>query len=347
MLRRMCCTLAASLLLAGVAGAQGPAPVAPEVRLRVAHFVETFHPAHAQVLVPWAERLGRESGGRLAVSIHPAGELGRDPPGQYRRVVEGAVDIVWGLPGYTPERFPRTLIASLPGMTAGAVDGTRKLWQVHEALLAGEYAEVRLLGMWMNEPALLMTRERRIVSLADLAGLNIRPPTVVGEDLVRAWGARTSKSRIETALPALRDASIDGVFMDAGAIGAFRLQQAARHALTDLPSVGAVFFLLMNRARWEALPSDLQAIIARNAGLPLSLIGACAYEAQGRTAIAAIRAAGVALEAPGSALRGQLREAADRVAADALAQLEARGIPGNLIAARMRAQSAPPEPCQP
>jgi TRAP-type C4-dicarboxylate transport system substrate-binding protein len=314
--------------------------------LRVAHFVEPFHPVHARVLTVWAERLERESGGRLAVAIHHSGELGRDPQGQVRRVLEGVVDIAWGLPGYTPERYPRTLVASLPGMTDGALAGTRGLWRAHAAHLAGEYADVKLLGLWMNEPALLLTRERRITDIGDLAGLAIRPPTVVGDELLQAWGARAVKSRIETAPAALRGAALDGVFMDAGAIGAFKLQQGARHAVTGLPSVAAVFFLLMNRARWEALPADLQLVIERNSGLPLSLLGACAYEDQGRSALAAIKAAGVAVEPPAPILLAQLKQAADRVTDAAIERMEAGGVPARAIAAEMRAAApASAAPC--
>ena len=301
------------------------------ITLRLAHFVDTAHPAHARVLVPWSGRLARDSGGRLRVSIHPAGELGRDPPGQLARLKAGSVDIVWGLPGYTAALFPRTLLASLPDMAKAAVPGTRMLWRVFQEHLAPEFGDVKVLGLWMNEPALLLTRRLQVREPDDLAGRVIRPPTVVGDRLLEAWGARVAKSRIEQSLPGLREGSLDGVLMDAGAIGAFGLQREARFALDGLPSVAAVFYLLMNRRAWDALPADLQAALGRESGERLSLEGACAYAEQGAAALAAMRGAGVVIARPAADARTLFAARASALALEEVTRLEAAGIPARKV----------------
>lgn len=316
----------------------------PAQLLHVAHFVEPAHPVHATLLTAWAERLERASEGRLRLEIHHSGARGRDPQGQLDRLRNGVADIVWGLPAYTPERFPRTLIASLPGFAPGAVEGTRMLWRAMPEWLAPEYAEFKLLALWMNEPSLLLTRAPPVRRLADLAGRTLRPPTVVGEDLLLAWGAIPLKSRIEAALPALRSGSLDGVLMDAGAIMAFKLHEAATRAIEPFPSVAAVFYLAMRSERWVALAPDLRAILDREAGETLSIAGACSYVSQGIAAREAMRRSGVVTVAPDAEFGAALTAAAEKLAESRLRDLEGRGVPARAIAGAMRAPDNRPAP---
>ena len=56
--------------------------------------------------------------GASEIQRFPAMQLGGAPPQLIDQVIDGTVDIVWTLPGYTPNRFPRTEVFELPFMMA-------------------------------------------------------------------------------------------------------------------------------------------------------------------------------------------------------------------------------------
>ena len=50
--------------------------------LKLAHSLDTSHPVH-RAMVHMAERADELSGGSLRIEIHPSGQLGEEPKGQY------------------------------------------------------------------------------------------------------------------------------------------------------------------------------------------------------------------------------------------------------------------------
>src|SRR5690606_13649555 len=94
--------LAALLLAVGQS-----AWAAPEVTLKLHHFLPAVSAAHKEMLVPWAERVEKDSGGRIEVEVYPSMSLGGTPPQLIRQLRDGVVDIIWTVQGYTPGLFPR------------------------------------------------------------------------------------------------------------------------------------------------------------------------------------------------------------------------------------------------
>src|SRR5690242_12770936 len=91
------------------AGAQ-----APEVTLKMHHFLPAVANGHAKFLKPWADKVMAESGGRIKIDIYPSMQLGGTPPQLYDQARDGVADLVWTLPGNTPGRFPSIEVIELP-----------------------------------------------------------------------------------------------------------------------------------------------------------------------------------------------------------------------------------------
>src|ERR1044071_2755331 len=83
--------------------------------LVLAHFVATNHPMHTEVFLPLASKVAADSGGQLTLKI-VAGLS--NPTAQFQRVTNHEADIVFGLPGYTPDQFLRTHLIELPDFSA-------------------------------------------------------------------------------------------------------------------------------------------------------------------------------------------------------------------------------------
>ena len=137
-----------------VPGRAGGGPV----ELVLGHFVPTRHEFHAQLLEPWAREVEGRSGGRLRISIHPGGSLG-PAPAQYKNVTAGAMDIGLGVHSYTPGRFPLTESLELPFLWDSARRATLALQALYRDVpaLRREYADAKVLALWANGPAQVMT----------------------------------------------------------------------------------------------------------------------------------------------------------------------------------------------
>ena len=72
---------------------------APQVTLKMHHFLGPLSNGHAKLLAPWAKQVEADSGGRIKIDIYPAMQLGGAPPQLYDQARDGVVDLVWHLLG--------------------------------------------------------------------------------------------------------------------------------------------------------------------------------------------------------------------------------------------------------
>ena len=88
---------------------------AQQITLRVQQFLPAAAPVPTNFLAPVGEEdrggIGRPHQDRD--SIHSM-QLGGTPPQVYDQVKDGVIDLAWTLPGYTPNRFPKSEVFELP-----------------------------------------------------------------------------------------------------------------------------------------------------------------------------------------------------------------------------------------
>jgi TRAP-type C4-dicarboxylate transport system substrate-binding protein len=119
------------------------------VTLKIHHFLPADSAFHTRFLLPWKEKLEKESDGHLRIQIYPAMQLGGNPSQLYDQVKDRTVDIVWASVAYDAWRFPAFEVFNLPFMTHSAKGSNRALWeyvQTHN-LARKEFAGVRLLAV--------------------------------------------------------------------------------------------------------------------------------------------------------------------------------------------------------
>jgi TRAP-type C4-dicarboxylate transport system substrate-binding protein len=219
------------------------------------------HPLRVQVLDPWAEDVWEASGNTVGVEFHPEQGLSAAAD-TYANVVAGGQDIGWALQGYSPGRFPATGVVEMPFVFGSAAEGTAALWALYEEFeaLRGEYADVKVLGLWTSGPGDLWLVDGAASAVADIAGLTLRSPSPVQAEVIRALGAVP----VIMAAPDMRAA------IDAGEIdGLLTVDTAlATHNLVDVIESGTecrcyvlASFLVMNLDTWDSLSADQQAAI--------------------------------------------------------------------------------------
>lgn len=267
-MRRLEMVAAFTILLLSAATAN-----AADVTLKLHHFLSEKSPAHEKFLVPWAEKIYQQSGGRIEIEISPSMSLGGKPPELYSQVKDGTADIVWTLPGYTPGVFPRSEVFELPTVHQGSARVTNLAIQKIWPMLKLDFHDVHPILLHVHAGNALHLRDKKVTSLAEVGNLKLRSPSRTGSWMIQAWGAQP----VNMPAPALPDAlfkgDIDGTLISFEVMPALRL-----HELTQFSVEGeygsrfgtSVFMLAMNKDRYDSLPQDLKNIIDANSGMALA-----------------------------------------------------------------------------
>jgi len=267
-MKRLLSVVAAAALL-GSLGASVPAQAA-EVTLRFATINAEKTASYDDVLVPFARAIEQESGGRIEVALKPVGGYGK-PAELFNMVEKGDIEIASTVQGYSPGRFPRSSVMELPLMFDNSVSGTRALMALYkEGLVSDDYKTVHVLALYMLPPYPIFTTGKKIQSVRDFRGLRIRTPSITVGLALAKLGA------IPLGIPNnLIGDTLDQGIVDAMAYGwdsarttkgakdKFLIDQVST-ALNE-PFGAPALMVVMNKAKWDALPPDLQAIIDKHA----------------------------------------------------------------------------------
>ena len=330
-MRRMFAQL---LVTAAMVGASLQAQ-AQEVTLRVHHFLNPQASQHTRLLVPWCEKLARDSDNKLKCQIYPAMQLGGTPAQLYDQARDGVADVVLTLAGYSANRFPRVEVFELPFMMTNAEAVSRAAWDYYESAIKDEFAETRLLAINVHGPGNIFTAKKKIETLADIRGLKLRAPTRQTNKMLATLGASPVGMPVPQVPEALAKGVIDGAVVPYEVAPAIKLNELAKHA-TDTDRgyhalYTAVFLLAMNKAKYDALSPALKKVIDANSGRDMSgQFGKALSEADavGREKVAA---SGVELHAIPRSELDKWRKATDALDDDWVKEISAKGHDGRKL----------------
>jgi len=154
---------------------------------------------------------------------------------------------------------------------------SRAFWEMVESdFQQSEYQDVKVLGAWVHGPGVIHTKDP-MTKLEDMQGKTLRGPTRVINEMLSELGA----TPVGMPLPAIPEALSKGVVN--GTVIPWEVTPSIR--LTELVSNHAEFsgdealytatiVLVMNQAKYDALPDDLKAILDEKSGAALSTFAA-------------------------------------------------------------------------
>ncbi|RPH58988.1 MAG: TRAP transporter substrate-binding protein [Burkholderiales bacterium] len=250
----------------GLAGVGRPATAQEQVKLRVSHFLSPMAPIQTKLFGPWAQRVEKDSGGRIKIEIYPAMQLGGKPPQLFDQARTGVADIAWALPGYTPGRFPLVEVFELPFMTGRTAEATTQaIWEFYGKHLKDEFKDVHVLLMHCHAPGLVHTKDKLVTRMEDLQGKKIRLPTKPVGDALKLLGATPVGMPLPEAYEALSRGVADAITVPWEVMRPQRLNELVKFH-TDTGLYTTVFMVAMNKQKYESLPADLKAVIDKNSG---------------------------------------------------------------------------------
>ncbi|MBD9527201.1 TRAP transporter substrate-binding protein [Paracoccus sp. PAR01] len=273
-----------TILLAGIAAiAVAGSATAQEVTLRVHHFLSAEAPMHKDVLAPWEKLIEEKSGGRIDVQLFPSMQLGGKPPQLFDQARDGVVDISWTLLGYTPGRFPVSEVFELPFLSGSATQTTAALQQYQAKYMGDELKDVHPLLIHAPAAYKVHTKDKPVAAQADLGGLKIRTPSRMMTDGLAALGANPIGMPVPEIAQALTTGVIDGAVIPWEVFGSLRIESVTKdHAEFGAENGGlstSVMALVMNQAKYDALPDDLKKVIDENTGAALADMAGKAFDA--------------------------------------------------------------------
>src|SRR5437764_840990 len=226
-------------------------------------------PAHsptARRLAEMAEAIGRDTDGEFRLEVFPESRLGADPQmfadlrgGKLEFYLSGAL-----LGGVAPT-------SALPLLPFAFSDSTAVFAALGGALgdrIRAELADAGLVAFrrsWQNGFHHITNDVRPIETAGDFAGLKIRTPGgEIAADFFRTLGAEAGMVPFSGMYDALKAQTFDGQSDPLGVVQSLRLYEVQTYlSLTAHWWTG--FTLLANATSWQALPTEIQAIVERNA----------------------------------------------------------------------------------
>ncbi len=262
-------TAAALVLSAGVASA------APEtVTLKVAHFLPTSSNFHQKVLVPWCDKISKESGGKLKCQIYPSMQLGGTPAQLLDQVRDGVADIVWSLPTYQAGRFTKSEVFELPFMARTSEAGSQAMWDYIQKNALDEFKGTKLIFTHLHDGNQMHFGKKSVKTLEELKGLKLRASGRIGTKTLAALGAVPVQMPAPAVPESISKSVVDGASIPWEVTTAFKLQEICKTHTEVGPGhakhANSIFVFAMNPAKYNKLPADLKKVIDSNSGLETS-----------------------------------------------------------------------------
>jgi len=264
-----CAAAAAALGPLGAAPASAQQPIV----LRVHQQLPAQAPIPKNFIVPWAQKVEQESGGRIKVEHYPSMQLGGTPPQVYDQVRDGVVDITWTLPGYNANRFPRSEVWELPFVAGDGEQNSKATWEFYEKHLKDEYKDVHMIAIHTNGPYLIHAKGNGVRKLEDMKGLKLRGTSRVINRMIETLGATGVGMPVPAVPDSLSKGVIDGTLLPWEVTTPLRISELVN---THTRFSGnrslcvALFVYIMNKRKYESLPPDLKKVIDDNSGVKTS-----------------------------------------------------------------------------
>ncbi len=262
---------AGSLIAAAGLVAPGAA-TAQDVTLKLHYFLPPQAVVPKMGLKAWSDKVEAESDGRIEIQHFPSMQLGGTPPSLADQVMDGVVDVVWTLPGYTPGRFPATEVFELPFFAGGPVETSKAFWEFSETnLMDTDFAGMKMLATWVHGAGAIHS-SAPVSAPSDLNGVKLRAPSRVTNRYFADIGATPIGMPVPAVPEALSKGVITATVIPWEVTTALKIAELVDNH-TEFPGESlyvATFILAMNQGAYDRMPADLQAVIDANSGMALS-----------------------------------------------------------------------------
>lgn len=248
-----------------------PAPISPSsaaaaavpYRLRIVGGLGAISQYTRQEEPFWTQKLSRLSGGKFAADIVPFDRAGVPRTEMLRLLQLGVVPFGTTLMSSLTSQYPQYTAPDLAGLSPdiATLRTTLAAFRPYLEKSLRELHGIEALAVYVY-PAQVIFCKKPLRSLADISGRRVRVSAASQADFVGALGAVPVPTSFSDIVPSLTagnaECSITGS-MSGNTLGVHKL---TTH-LHALPVTWGLAIFGANRTAWQALPTDLRALLSR------------------------------------------------------------------------------------
>jgi len=225
----------------------------------------TFFPAtHANAVLAqqWCDEIAKRTNGAVKINLFPGGTL--TPADQcYDGVVKGISDIGFSVLSYVKGRFWLTEVVDLPLGYKNGAQVTHLANAYYEKFKPKELADVKVMYLHGHGPGIVHTVKKPVEKLEDLKGMKIRC-TGTSAKITAALGATPVAMPQTETYDALQKGVAEGLLGPLETLKGWKFAEVTNYTTLNYgSSYTIVFFVVMNKKKWEALPKDVQETIEK------------------------------------------------------------------------------------
>jgi len=208
------------------------------------------------------------SNGEIQFEYFPAEQLGKG--GEMLRLLQtGVADIAHVSPAYITDKFPLLTVSELPGMpldSCALANAVYDMAQPGGLLYESEFKPngVRLLLAGNLGPYSILTTEKPIETVADLAGMNIRTAGGPMEMTATELGANAIRMSGSETLPSLSRGTLDGLLWPIPLVEDWGLEGALTQMTPNLSTGSFVVTYSISDSVWDGLTESQQAAMTES-----------------------------------------------------------------------------------
>jgi TRAP-type C4-dicarboxylate transport system substrate-binding protein len=234
-------------------------PTFGQVKLNYSNFFPAPH-TNAVLSVEWGKEIEKRTNGKVQVTVFPGGTL--TPADKcYDGVAKGISDVGMSVASYTMGKFPLSEVLDLPLGVKNASIATRLVNDFYKRFKPKEFDEVKIMYFHAHGPGILHTKGKAINRLEDLKGVKIRATGTTAK-IAAHLGATPVAMPMPDTYDAISRGVADGVVAPVEALQGWKLGEVVKFTTQNFGSAyNMLFFVAMNKDKWNALPPDVQKII--------------------------------------------------------------------------------------
>lgn len=315
------------------AAAPGAAPAA--LTLNYANFppASTFPCVQME---RWKAEVERRTAGKVKVNTYPGGTL-LGAKDIFDGVIAGTADIGNFAMSYQPGRFPVSEGMDLPHFFADAQTSSRILADLIETFKPAEFEKVKVLTVFTCPPALVMS-SKEVKTLADLKNMPLRS-SGTGAEVMKRLGAAPVAMPQSDVPDALQKGVVKGNVSSGEVLKDMNYAAYCPFVFkTDLCVIS--FAVVMNRAKYEALPADVKQVLDALYREQAEWTGRYVDQHVQEALAWSKEQHNLAVNEPSEEDRATLRATAQPLIEEYVARVKAKGVDGQAVIAFIRGKMA-------
>jgi TRAP-type C4-dicarboxylate transport system substrate-binding protein len=229
-----------------------------QTKLNYSNFFPAPH-KNAILSVEWGKEIEKRTNGKVQVTVFPGGTL--TPADKcYDGVAKGISDVGMSVPSYTMGKFPLSEVLDLPLGSKTAATATRLVNDFYNKFKPKEFDDVKIMYFHAHGPAFIHTKAA-VNKLEDLKGMKIRGTGTTAK-VVSHLGATPVAMPMGESYDAISRGVAEGIVCPMEALQGWKLGEVIKSTTQAYgASYNMLFFVAMNKAKWNALTPDIQKII--------------------------------------------------------------------------------------